>query len=186
MKLSFKIKAFLSASLLFLLAACSSSGVSEDKGNAYDPEGDTSLNTYSQMDNTAAQRKDGHSPRGDVRDNRNYGKMSFKEASVVHFGFDEYSLNSSEKAKLKVQARYLKENPSKKVTVAGHTDYIGTREYNLALGERRANAVKRYLVSQGIDSSRIETVSYGKSKPLDSDENADARAKNRRTETKVS
>jgi len=67
---------------------------------------------------------------------------------------------------LQAQAAWLTKNPSVTVTVAGNCDERGTREYNLALGERRANSAKDYLVSQGVDSARVTTISYGKERPI--------------------
>lgn len=103
--------------------------------------------------------------------------------SVVHFGFDKYNINPKEVAKLDEQADILSGDNSK-VFIEGHTDYIGTSEYNLALGERRANSSKKYLVKKGIDSTRISTVSYGKDKPINTERTKKARAENRRTVTK--
>ncbi|HEX4889630.1 MAG TPA: peptidoglycan-associated lipoprotein Pal [Alphaproteobacteria bacterium] len=84
----------------------------------------------------------------------------------VFFGFDKYDLTEEARATLQAQAAWLAKNPSVTVTVAGNCDERGTREYNLALGERRANSAKDYLVSQGVDASRITTISYGKERPI--------------------
>jgi peptidoglycan-associated lipoprotein len=81
---------------------------------------------------------------------------------------------------LKESAALLKKNPKWKIQIEGHCDERGTVEYNLALGERRANSTKRYLVSLGITSDRISTISFGKERPLDPGHNEEAWAKNRR------
>ncbi|HEU4969538.1 peptidoglycan-associated lipoprotein Pal [Sphingomonas sp.] len=101
----------------------------------------------------------------------------------VFFDTDESNIDAEDQSTLQSQAAYLRQYPNVRVTVEGHCDERGTREYNLALGERRANAAKNYLVSLGIDSSRITTISYGKERPeaLGSDEASWAR--NRRAVT---
>lgn len=103
----------------------------------------------------------------------------------VFFGFDRYDLTPEARATLDRQAAWLKRYPAVTVTIEGHCDERGTREYNLALGERRANAVKNYLVAQGIDPSRITTISYGKERPAVLGSNEAAWAQNRRAVTVV-
>ena len=85
----------------------------------------------------------------------------------VFFGYDEYTLTGEAQATLARQAAWLKEYPETRILVAGNCDERGPREYNLALGARRAEAAKSYLVSLGVDASRITTVSYGKERPID-------------------
>ena len=99
---------------------------------------------------------------------------------TVHFGYNEYNVMDSDKSILGRQAAWLQKYPSVKITVEGHCDERGTREYNLALGARRANAVKEYLVSQGVSAGRLETVSYGKERPVCTDSNEACWAQNRR------
>jgi peptidoglycan-associated lipoprotein len=84
----------------------------------------------------------------------------------VYFDLDQYRLDSDDQAILQRQAAWLASYPNVRVLIAGNCDERGTREYNLALGERRANAVKEYLVSLGVSASRIDTVSYGKERPV--------------------
>lgn len=83
----------------------------------------------------------------------------------VLFGFDRYDLTPEGRAVLDRQVQWLGTYPSVTVTIEGHCDERGTREYNLALGERRANAVKRYLVAKGVQTGRVATISYGKERP---------------------
>ena len=83
----------------------------------------------------------------------------------VYFALDSYSLDSAARAPLQKQAEWMQRWPSTTVRVEGNCDERGTREYNLALGDRRANAVRDYLVSQGVDRGRIETISFGKDAP---------------------
>ncbi|MGH9345707.1 MAG: OmpA family protein, partial [Vicinamibacterales bacterium] len=98
----------------------------------------------------------------------------------VHFDFDRYNLRPEAVKILDEAVTTLRENADLRVTIEGHTDSIGTSEYNLALGERRANAVRDYLVSRGIVASRIETVSYGEERPRADNSTAGGRALNRR------
>ena len=95
----------------------------------------------------------------------------------VFFDFDSSTLRDDGRQTLNRQAEWLKKYTNYPVTIAGHCDERGTREYNLALGERRANAVKQYLVAQGLPAQRINTISYGKERPevVGSDEGAWAR-----------
>jgi peptidoglycan-associated lipoprotein len=99
---------------------------------------------------------------------------------TVHFDYDKATVPAAEKAKLQGNVAWMKKNASAKMLVEGHCDQRGSTEYNLSLGERRANAVKQMLVSQGISASRITTVSFGKEKLIaEGDSEADM-AKNRR------
>ncbi len=102
------------------------------------------------------------------------------EFSDVHFDFDKYDLKAGERVSLNKIADWLKKNGKYKVRIEGNCDERGTAEYNLALGNRRANAAMNYLVDLGIGKKRIKTVSYGKEKPLDPGHNEAAWAKNRR------
>ena len=99
---------------------------------------------------------------------------------TVHFAFNQYNVEDSDKGILGRQAAWLQKYPSVRVTIEGHADERGTREYNLALGARRANAVKEYLVSQGISTGRVETISYGKERPMCTESNEACWAQNRR------
>ncbi|HEX7876398.1 MAG TPA: peptidoglycan-associated lipoprotein Pal [Sphingobium sp.] len=101
----------------------------------------------------------------------------------IFFDTDQYDVDAQDQQTLQSQAAWLQQNANVRVTIEGHADERGTRDYNIALGERRANAAKNYLASLGIDPSRINTVSYGKERPaaLGSDESA--WAQNRRAVT---
>ncbi|GAA4251859.1 MULTISPECIES: peptidoglycan-associated lipoprotein Pal [Azospirillum] len=103
----------------------------------------------------------------------------------VFFGLDRYDLAPEARATLDRQASWLKQYPNVTVTVEGHADERGTREYNLALGERRANSVKNYLVAGGINASRVKVISYGKEKPAVLGSNEASWAQNRRGVTVV-
>jgi peptidoglycan-associated lipoprotein len=98
----------------------------------------------------------------------------------IHFDFDKYDIRPGDAEILKENAALFMKYSGVKIQVEGHCDERGTIEYNLALGERRANSAKRYLISLGISGDRISTISYGKEKPLDPSHNEEAWAKNRR------
>ena len=111
-----------------------------------------------------------------------YESKLFKD---IHFEFDKYDIRREDEEILRENAAWLKKNPKMKIQIEGHCDERGTAEYNLALGERRANTTKKYLLSLGISSDRISTISYGEEKPLDPGHNEEAWAKNRRAHTVV-
>ncbi len=104
-------------------------------------------------------------------------------ADRIFFDTDKFNIDAQDQATLQSQAQWLSRYPNTRITVEGHADERGTREYNLALGERRANAAKNQLASLGIDPSRIQTVSYGKERPQALGSNEDAWAQNRRAVT---
>ena len=103
----------------------------------------------------------------------------------VFFGYDKFNLQPAGRSALELQSVWLKRFPNINVTVEGHADERGTREYNLALAERRANSVKDFLVSQGIDPRRMRTVSFGKERPVALGSNDGAWSQNRRGVTVV-
>jgi peptidoglycan-associated lipoprotein len=98
----------------------------------------------------------------------------------IHFDFDKYEIRPGDAEILKGNTALLMKHPKVKIQIEGHCDERGTIEYNLALGERRANSAKKYLISLGISADRISTISYGKEKPLDPGHNEEAWSKNRR------
>ena len=103
----------------------------------------------------------------------------------VFFGFDKFDLTTEARTVLERQAFWMRKNGAVTVVVEGHCDERGTREYNIALGERRANAVRDYLLTLGIDANRIKTISYGKERPVDGGHTETAWKKNRRAVTRV-
>lgn len=103
----------------------------------------------------------------------------------VFFGFDKYSLTASARATLEKQAAWMNKHPAVTVALEGHADERGTREYNLGLGDRRANSVKDYLVALGINPNRLKAISYGKERPVALGSNEAAWAQNRRSVTMV-
>lgn len=103
----------------------------------------------------------------------------------VYFDTDEYVVRSDAQPVLAAQAQWLNRYQAVRVRIEGNADERGTREYNLALGARRANAVRDFLVSQGVSGARIETLSYGKERPIDGGSSEDAWAKNRNARTAI-
>ena len=106
-------------------------------------------------------------------------------SDTVYFGTDEYSLDEPAKATLAAQARWLLANPAIRASIEGHADERGTREYNMALGERRANAARDFLVSQGVPVGRLMVTSWGKERPVAAGSNEEAWAQNRRAVTVI-
>jgi OOP family OmpA-OmpF porin len=104
------------------------------------------------------------------------------ELKSAHFDFNKATLKPEGKTALEAAVKALKDEPALKATITGHTDSVGSDSYNLKLSERRANAARDYLVSQGIDASRITTQGLGESKPIASNDTAEGRAENRRVE----
>jgi len=100
----------------------------------------------------------------------------------LQFAFDDYSLSSKSKENLEKVAGWMKKEETAKIQIEGHTCDIGTNEYNLALGERRANSAKTYLEGLGVGSNRISTISYGEERPLVPNTDEANRSKNRRDE----
>lgn len=145
-----------------LLAACSGPGRFGNDGTGYD--------------SNSAAASDPASP------------LYFQQAvgDRVLFEVDQSDLSASARQVLDGQAQWLQANPDYDVIIEGHADEQGTREYNLALGARRANSVMEYLVSKGIPASRIETVSYGKERPIALCSEERCYAQNRRAVTVIS
>ena len=102
--------------------------------------------------------------------------------ATVYFEFDKFNLNSKSLQTLKSAVAAMKDNSSIKITISGHADERGTREYNLALGQRRAESVRDYFVVNGINANRVTVKSYGEEKPLSDGSDETSYAKNRRAE----
>jgi len=104
-------------------------------------------------------------------------------SDTVYFDTDRFDIDGEDRVILQSQAEWLRQYPNVRLTVEGHADERGTRDYNIALGERRANAAKNYLATLGVDPSRISVVSYGKERPVALGSNESAWAQNRRAVT---
>lgn len=125
----------------------------------------------------------GAAPQGPVPGSQ--GDLEQSAGHRVFFAYNQYTLTPQAQATLARQAAWLQEYPETRVVVAGNCDERGTREYNLALGARRAEATRAYLTSLGVDASRITTVSYGKERPLDPRSTEDAWSLNRNSTTTI-
>lgn len=174
-------RTFLMMAALVSVAACSST---KDEG------ADMSGVDVTQQDGMAAGPLDGTQVQGagDYASGAAPGTQQDLVVNVgdrVLFGYDQYDLTPEGQHTLEMQAEWLKRYPNVSVTISGHCDERGTREYNLALGERRANAVKNYLTALGIEGTRVNTVSYGKERPAVTGSTPEAWAQNRRGVTEV-
>ena len=137
-----------------------------------------------EQDGTVTQLPD-RIPAGAVEGSHEHFVQQVNGQNVIYFETDRYNIDSADAAALQTQAQYLMQYPDVRVTVEGHADERGTREYNLALGERRANAAKNDLVGIGIGANRISTVSYGKERPVALGSTEAAWAQNRRAVTVI-
>ena len=113
------------------------------------------------------------------------GKRVRFEQENIYFDFDRYNLKPEAQEILKMKAEFMKANPSIKVRIEGNCDERGTNEYNLALGDRRANSAKKYLVDLGVSAEKLSTISYGEERPADPGHDEAAWGKNRRDEFMV-
>ena len=119
----------------------------------------------------------------DLNDPASRGYFKNLVGDTVLFDVDEFTLNSASKAALDIQAEWLVSNPGYVIVLEGHADERGTREYNLALGFRRAQSVQEYLVARGVSGLRLKTRSYGKERPVEICSSERCYEKNRRTVT---
>ena len=126
---------------------------------------------------------DTNTPNSASADENTLGDSDNGKASglqTVHYPYDSFVLDSSGKDTLKANAQILKDHSSLKIQVEGHCDQRGGIQYNIALGEKRANSAKKFLEDQGVSADRVTTVSYGKERPMDPGTSEEAYAKNRR------
>lgn len=154
---------FLFLGLFSITTACSSKKKAEDGVAVGDVSGDASV----------ASKDMSFDPLGSDSGNIN-------GLQTINFGYDQASLSSEARRTLADNAEWIKSNPEITVQIEGHADSRGSVEYNLALGERRAQSVKDYLLTLGIDAKRLTIISYGKEKPIASGDTEDAHNKNRR------
>ena len=171
----------------FFLAACETASTitEEAAGTSAGSTTETSTTASSSTSSTASSSSSSASASSDA-DNSALEAARAEMMSIgdtVLFGYDSSQLSADAMATLDAQAALLNAKPSFRVKIEGHADERGTREYNLALGERRASATRDYLVAKGVDGSRIRIVSYGKERPAVVGSNEDAWAKNRRSVT---
>ena len=127
----------------------------------------------------------GPGPSGPIPGTQPHFAQMMQGRDTIYFDTDRFDIDAEDQAALRQQAQYLQQYPNVRATVEGHCDERGTREYNIALGERRANAAKNYLASLGVEPARVTTVSYGKERPVELGSNEAAWARNRRAVTIV-
>ena len=169
------IKMGLMAISLFSLVACSSTGDTEEgamSGNA--PSGSDSSNSSSAR--TSPGSTSGQLTQEEVR------AQNALRQTVFYFDFDIAEFKPTDRETLAFHARNLAANSSERIRLEGHADERGTREYNLALGERRANSILNYLIVNGASRSQIEVVSYGEEQPAQAGQSNNAYSRNRRVE----
>jgi peptidoglycan-associated lipoprotein len=162
----------------FALAACST-------GKVEQPYADSVVEGQGQMQGGGeGMLGDGTGVQGNVIPG-SQEDLTVNVGDRVYFGYDRYDLTPEALQQLQLQSQWLNQYPNVGITVEGHADERGTREYNLALGDRRANAVRDYLVSLGVSASRVKTISYGKERPEVTGSDAQSWAQNRRAVTRV-
>ena len=157
--------------------AASSASTSSSSGSS----GSSSSGSSSSSDSSGSASSSG----GAITDKATAEGALAAIGNTVYFAFDSSALSGDTEGTLMRQAAFLNANPALTVTIEGHCDERGTREYNLALGERRATAARDFLLAQGVDSARIRTISYGKERPAVAGSNDSAWAKNRRAATVI-
>lgn len=184
MKLPSKTLCLVVAGAALVLAGCTKKPVRPDPGaTAMGPAGGPGSGSLSPTDLSTTTPTADLAPRDAGFDANGMNREALKE-QAVYFDFDKSDIKASERPKLKAVKDYLDKNPDQRLVLEGHCDWRGTAEYNLALGDRRANATKKYLVSIGVPADRVETLSKGS---LESAKNADAAtmAKDRRVDPVV-
>ena len=157
------------AGMALALAACSSDDKASDVGQV--TTGEQVGMTSTPMDTTTGE----YGPAAGTQQD-----LVVNVGDRVFFGYDHYDISAEAETILRGQAEWMAKYPNVNLSIEGHCDERGTREYNLALGERRANSVKNYLTGLGVSADRIHTVSYGKERPAVMGSNAEAWAQNRR------
>lgn len=173
--MKFTVFAVLIVSLL--LTACSSRQEVRDTDVTAAPQ------TQPESAEEAAAKSDGARQLSTEQAPRDmFGDPEADQLFVIHFPFDSSNLSNEMQKRLQKNADFLRQHPDTKIVIEGHTDERGTADYNLALGERRAKAVREYLATLGIDRNRMETVSYGSEQPVHPASNEEAWSQNRRAQ----
>jgi peptidoglycan-associated lipoprotein len=175
----FAATAFLAACETASQTASDSSGDSTSSTTAA-----SSTASASSSDSTASDSSSASSSSAQSAEDAAEAKLA-AIGNTVYFDYDSAALTADGQGTLARQAAFLKINPATKVVIEGHADERGTREYNPALGERRASAARDYLLAKGIDSARVRVVSYGKERPAMQGSNEAAWSKNRRAATVI-
>jgi peptidoglycan-associated lipoprotein len=169
----------------FFIAACeTASQISTDSAGDTTASSTSSTASASGSSSTASTASSGSASSGSAAGSTTSPADTLATiGNTVYFSYDSAALDGNSKGSLFRQAAFLNANPTLTVTIEGHCDERGTREYNLALGERRAAAARDYLLAQGVDPARIKVISYGKERPAMAGSNEESWAKNRRAAT---
>lgn len=162
-----------------VMTGCANRKTVDGAGTSTNPNGATTVDTTGLSEDAAlnAQNLAGASAKGVTEANK-----AFLAKRVVHFDYDSSELSNQDYQTLQAHAQFLMANANSKVALTGHTDERGTREYNMALGERRAKAVQSFLITNGVSANQLEAVSYGKEMPINAGHNEAAWKENRRVE----
>ncbi|OTG65797.1 peptidoglycan-associated lipoprotein Pal [Acinetobacter silvestris] len=162
-----------------IMTGCASRKPAAEITTGTTPNSSTTVNTEGLSEDAAlnTQNLAGASAKGVTAENK-----AFLAKRVVHFDYDSSELSNEDYQTLQAHAQFLKANANSKIALMGHTDERGTREYNMALGERRAKSVQSYLVTNGVASNQLEAVSYGKEMPINPGHDEAAWKENRRVE----
>lgn len=163
-KLNLKSMALMLASLA-VVCACSKKDVKNDQAGDQAATGDQAGSVTDRPINFDPQGSDS-------------GKIA--GLNTIYFAYDKSALTADAKKKLAENADWIKKNPKSNIQIEGHTDERGSVEYNLALGDRRAKSVRKYLIDSGVEAKRLKVISYGKEKPVASGDSEEAYSKNRR------
>ena len=179
-----RLKAFTAIAALLFMAACATapeeSSEASGSGGAATPSAPQPTQT-AKVESAPKQE----SMMSDAPKPGSYADLVANVGDRVFFAYDKYDLQAQSRETLDRQAAWLKQYPSVTVSVEGHCDERGTREYNLALGQRRAASVRDYLVALGVSGSRVDVISYGKERPEVVGSNQAAWAQNRRGVTTI-
>ncbi len=159
---------------IVVIAGCSSTGGTQDGDSYGSQDGSTTGSSTSGTGTGSQYGSTSGSGAGQQAD------LRIPEVRTIYFDYDRDTIKSEYESVVMAHARYLRTNPNAQVVLHGHTDERGTREYNMALGERRANAVERFLNIQGVSPSQMSVVSYGEERPAVNGQDESAYAQNRR------
>ncbi|MDQ7730137.1 peptidoglycan-associated lipoprotein Pal [Halomonas sp. SpR8] len=159
---------------IVVIAGCSSTGGTQDGDSYGSQDGSTTGSSTSGTGTGSQYGSTSGSGAGQQADSR------IPEVRTIYFDYDRDTIKSEYESVVMAHARYLRANPNARVVLHGHTDERGTREYNMALGERRAGAVERFLNIQGVSPSQMSVVSYGEERPAVNGQGESAYAQNRR------
>ena len=178
-----RLKALTAVSALLIISACATAP--EESGDATGSGGAASTSGSQITRATQETKRSQETKQSDAPTPGSYAELVADVGDRVFFDLDKFNLIAQARDTLDRQAAWLKQYPNVTVRIEGHCDERGTREYNLALGQRRAAAVRDYLVALGISASRIEVISYGKERPEVVGSNTEAWSQNRRSVTTI-